>query len=259
MKAGGDTDIIAALDRFRDAGRVARFWLRDDDAIEPTAGLDRLLDLTETHGVPLALAVIPEPTGPALARRLARAPFASVTVHGWRHANHATAAAKKCELGADRPADIVLGELAAGLAKLSDLYGDRCLPVLVPPWNRVDPGLLPGLPDLGFRALSVYGPEKRSPLPMVNTHVDVMDWHGTRGCRDAQALRREIVARLGVCLAGGGSVGLLTHHLVHDEAVWTFLGELFVATTGHPACQWVGLSALVDLAAADFTTADQNR
>ncbi len=250
MSDTADTDITAVLDRFRQAGRVARFWLRDDDAIAPTLALDRLLALTEAHGVPLALAVIPEPTGEALAERLARAPHVGVTVHGWRHANHAAETSKKQELGADRPARVVLGELLAGFAKLAALHGDRFQPVLVPPWNRIDPRLLPDLPDLGFRALSVYGPEKPAALPMINTHVDVMDWHGTRGCRDPAALRREIVARLSVCLESGGSVGLLTHHLVHDAAVWAFLYDLFDATTGHPACRWVGLAELVGEAAA---------
>ncbi|PYE26535.1 polysaccharide deacetylase [Rhizobium sp. PP-CC-3A-592] len=246
-----NTDITTVLDRFREAGQVARFWLRDDDASEPTPALDRLLELTEAHDVPLTLAVIPQPTGEALAERLARARHVSVTVHGWRHADHAAETSKKRELGADRPVDVILGELSAGFTKLAALHGDRFQPVLVPPWNRIDPGLLPRLSGLGFRALSVYGPEKPAALPMINTHVDVMDWHGTRGCRDRDALRREIVARLTVCLERGGSIGLLTHHLVHDEAVWAFLGDLFDAAAAHPACRWVGLAELVEEIAVD--------
>lgn len=246
MSAPIDTDIAAVLDRFSEAGRVARFWLRDDDAIEPTPALDRLLAITKAHGVPVALAVIPEPTGEALAARLCMAPHISVAVHGWRHANHATTPSKKRELGADRPAGVVLAELAAGFAKLAGLHGDRFQPVLVPPWNRIDPGVLPGLPDLGFRAFSVYGPETPAVLPMINTHVDVMDWHGTRGCRDHDDLRREIVARLGTCFQTGDTLGLLTHHLVHDAAVWAFLEDLLETTLKHPACRWAGLPELVD-------------
>ncbi len=40
------------LQRWRDAGRVARLWLRDDDAIEPTAALERLLAETKNYGIP---------------------------------------------------------------------------------------------------------------------------------------------------------------------------------------------------------------
>ena len=38
------------LERWRLAGRRADFWLRDDDAVEPTAELDRLLGLTRHLG-----------------------------------------------------------------------------------------------------------------------------------------------------------------------------------------------------------------
>ncbi len=111
------------------------------------------------------------------------------------------------------------------------------------PWNRIDAALIPALPHLGFSALSTFGPEKPAPLPVVNSHVDVMDWHGTRGCRPFSVLAEEIVARLDVAAQTGGSVGLLTHHLVHDAAVWHFLERLFAATCAHEACRWSGSRA----------------
>ena len=55
-------------------GREATFWWRDDDAVAATPALDRLLRLTESGGVPLALAVIPAPAEPGLAERLATQP-----------------------------------------------------------------------------------------------------------------------------------------------------------------------------------------
>ena len=45
--------------RWRDAGRVADFWWRDDDAALPHPALARLLDLAARSRAPLALAVIP--------------------------------------------------------------------------------------------------------------------------------------------------------------------------------------------------------
>ena len=35
-----------------------------------------------------------------------------------------------------------------------------------------------------------------------------------------------------------GPIGILTHHLVHDEAGWTFLADLFRLTAGHEAATW---------------------
>ncbi|TMV59615.1 hypothetical protein FGG78_35815, partial [Thioclava sp. BHET1] len=55
------------LDRWAAAGRRADLWLRDDDAVAPTAQLDRLIALTGAARVPVLLAVIPRDTDAALA------------------------------------------------------------------------------------------------------------------------------------------------------------------------------------------------
>ncbi len=233
------------LDRWARAGRVARFWLRDDDAVEPTEPLERLLALSARHEVPVALAVIPAFTGDALAGRLAAAPGAEVAVHGWSHENFAPPGEKKQELGGHRPADVVLASLERGLSHLARLHGPRLTPVLVPPWNRIDPALVSRLGGLGFRALSVFGPEKALGLPAINTHVDVIDWRGTRGGRPGGDLAGEMAVRLRAIAGGEGTLGLLTHHLVHDETVWRFLEELFERTARHPGCRWTRLSELV--------------
>lgn len=69
------------LDRWQAAGRVAQFWLRDDDAVEPTQALETLMALAGESGVPLMLAVIPGLTGEALALRLAEEAAVAVAVH----------------------------------------------------------------------------------------------------------------------------------------------------------------------------------
>ena len=185
------------LARWNGAGRAARFWLRDDDAVEPTDALDRLLGLSGAFAVPVTLAVIPALTGDALADRLRTEPHASVAVHGWSHRNHAPEGQKKQELGAHRPRATVLDELARGLPRLARLHGARAVPMLVPPWNRIDAGLIPDLVPLGFEVLSVYGPPRPAPIRMFNSNVDLLDWRGSRGCRDHAELVHDIVAQLG--------------------------------------------------------------
>ncbi|MET0943475.1 MAG: polysaccharide deacetylase family protein [Mesorhizobium sp.] len=238
--------LLRALDRWNRAGRRAEFWLRDDDAIEPTEPLDRLLDLTARFEVPVMLAVIPAFTGEPLAHRLAEAPYASIAVHGWSHQNHAPAGEKKQELGAHRPREVVLGELSRGLSLLADLHQKRALPILVPPWNRIDDGLIAELPRLGFTALSVYGPAKPASIKMINTDVDLMDWHGTRGCRAHADLVRDVVAQLDESFDGANrTVGLLCHHLVHDEQAWAFLERLFEITSRRGS-RWRSAAGLMD-------------
>ena len=85
------------LERWERAGKQARFWLRDDDAVVPTGALDRLLALAIAYSVPMTLAVIPKETGPALAKRLQYVPGISVALHGWSHKNYAPLEEKKQE------------------------------------------------------------------------------------------------------------------------------------------------------------------
>jgi hypothetical protein len=237
----------AELRRWRVAGRTPRFWLRDDDAVEPTAALERLVGLTRAAGVPLALAVIPAHTGAPLAQELAGAAHVTVAVHGWSHANHAPEGAKKQELGAHRPAGVVCAELAESLAILAALHGEKVVPVLVPPWNRIDRALISRLPELGFVGLSVFGKPFAAPVAVVNSTVDIIDWHTTRGCSDHAVLASEIVAQLREAFddQAAAPIGVLTHHLVHDDSAWDFLERLFETTALSGPGSWLALPSLV--------------
>lgn len=220
--------------------RPALFWLRDDDAVEPTKALDRLLALGGGT-IPITIAAIPALSGPALAKRLTQATRATVAVHGWAHRNHAPESRKNQELGADRPIQTVLNELTNGLLHLRALHGPRFLPMLVPPWNRIDAQVTAGLPAIGFSALSVFGPEKSGPIRAINTHVDLIDWRGSRGGRPDGELASEILSRLDQ----DDCIGVLSHHLVHDAQAWGFLERLVAATVDHPNCQWVSARDLM--------------
>jgi hypothetical protein len=240
--------LVEELDRWSEAGRTARLWLRDDDAIEPGKALDRLLGLADRYELPVTLAVIPANVSPALAPIVASRPSVAVAVHGWDHRNHAGAGEKKAELGAHRRPDVVLGELGRARSLVEGLFGKSAVPVLVPPWNRIADALLPELEGLGFRALSTFGRARGAPPVCVNTHVDPIDWHGDRTCLPRARLIAGMVAGLRDRRIEGSAepLGVLTHHLVHDEAAWSFLDDLFAVTTGHEACRWSDLRELLD-------------
>ena len=56
MRAAAWAQLEQALSRWTQAGRVADFWLRDDDAVEPSPALERLLELGDRPlDLPLAL------------------------------------------------------------------------------------------------------------------------------------------------------------------------------------------------------------
>ncbi len=219
--------------RWGEAGRVAELWWRDDDASDVDPALDRLLDLVRDTTMPLALAVVPAGATEALAGRLADRPLVDVLQHGYAHANHALAAEnKKIELGVQRPAMMTLGELATGWMALERLFGPRALPVMVPPWNRIAPVLVPTLPEIGYRGLSTFGPRPRvhpvRGLLQVNTHVDLIDWKGGRVFAGEEATLAALVTALERARTGSAEpVGILSHHLAMDAGAWDFLRSLW--------------------------------
>ena len=224
----------AALDHAHDRGERLRFWLRDDDATEPSAPLERLLDLCAGHGVPPVLAVIPARARADLAPALPA--WVRVAQHGWAHENHAGPGEKMQELGPQRPAPQVLAELAQGLDRLRGLFPDHLIELLVPPWNRIAPEVMDGLPGIGIRALSAYGKVTTTALPLLNPQIDPIDWHGSRSLHDADRLWHKLA--LAAAQGEERPIGILTHHLDHDAAIWAFLEEV-MTLTDHPACRWV--------------------
>ena len=221
---------------WRAAGRTAELWWRDDDAADVGPELDRLLDLQRETAIPLALAIVPAHATPALAERLAGEPGVDLLQHGYAHVNHAPQGeGRKIELGPHRPAMIVLGELGTGWLALERLFGDRPLSVMVPPWNRIAPALVPTLPEIGFTGLSTFGARARAQpvrgLRQINTHVDLIDWKETRGFAGEEAVLSALVGALAQARTGAGEpVGLLSHHLAMDGGAWDFLRSFWKRT-----------------------------
>lgn len=239
------TALDNALNRAEAAGIRLDFWWRDDDAVAPGPALDRLLDLAARLGVAPGLAVIPGRVDAALARRLATEPGdVAVLVHGLEHRNNAPAGVKKQELGF-LPLDGLARGLGEALAKLRALFGARALPVLVPPWNRVDPALPVLLPAVGFRGISVHGPRRRLRVPglvTANSHVDPIDWHGGGGLVARSILLGDLARRVEAMVAGDEErepLGLLTHHLVHDEWHWAWVEDFIRRLARSPAVRFV--------------------
>jgi hypothetical protein len=246
-----------ALARAKDKGRAVAFWWRDDDAAAHTPALDRLLALAVRFGVPLVLAPVPALVEPSLVDRLGGGPRVGVVVHGLRHANHAPPGEAKAEFGAHRPLGALKADAAAGLRAAQTRFGARLHPVFVPPWNRIAPALVAALQTLGFRGLSAFGDRAaRAAAPglaQVNTHLDPIAWRAGRGLAAPDALiagiARCIESRL--CMADAPEpIGVLTHHLVHDEAIWTFCEALLERLAAHPAVRLPTLDAVFPPGAA---------
>src|SRR5207249_205701 len=190
--------------------------------------------LSKSSAVPLALAVVPLEAAPELFNGLG----ASVLMHGTDHRNRAAPGEKKTEFAAAEPEAEAIARLAAARERLARLAGASFLPVLAPPWNRFKRALAARLPAAGLHGLSAYGPraagEAAPGIRQVNTHIDIIDWRGTRGFAGEDAALRAAAEHLAARRSGAADsaepTGWLTHHALHDVAAQAVPERLFEPT-----------------------------
>lgn len=235
------------LEQWQAAGRTLPLWWRDDDAMSQSSELERLAELSKDLDLPVHLAVIPQGATPDLARFIAEHPTLIPVVHGWAHQNHAPAGEKKAEFGAHRPLEELLDDAERGLTALQKLFGSSLRPMFVPPWNRISPEMLTWLAGAGYTAVSTFTPRKASKpasgLLRVNTHLDPIDWKGSRSLLPPDQLITQVVRQLRDRRLGDADnaepYGLLTHHQVHDEAIWSFIAALAKRLLDGPGEAWI--------------------
>lgn len=245
-------DLEQELRVWRSAGLSPTFWWRDDDAEAPTPALERLIALSERHGAPLHLAVVPKMVSPSLADRLARSPDVYVMQHGYAHLNHEPLGARASEVGLHRPVADQLDDLRDGWRSLVEAGIPNLLPAFAPPWNRISDTTVGHLPGLGYRLLSTcHARESAAPVPglhQVNIHVDPIRWKGGPSCRGVEATLEILVRHLRQRRTGLADrdepTGLSTHHLQTDEAVWDLLEELLERLGHRGGVEWVRLISL---------------
>lgn len=241
---------VALLDRAADEGRPVPFWWRDDDAVAVTPALETLAGIQQRHHVPLALAVIPDPAEKALADFVADNPGIVVFQHGFRHKNHADKSRgwRASEFHFTRPVEDSLADLRAGFARMTDLFGDRFLPVLTPPWNRIGAAVRKRRGEAGLIGLSTFSRIKFEDRHLVNCHVDIIRWRGENRFAGREKCYRRLAAQMRRRLDGLETpIGLLTHHLVHDDAANAFMDEVVGLLANHPGASWPDISLLFDL------------
>jgi hypothetical protein len=120
--------------------------------------------------------------------------------------------------------------------------------VLVPPWNRIAADLVAALPAMPLRALSCFGPRaSAAPAPGIvqaNTHVDPIAWRRGGVFIGGDEARARIVehlrARRLAQVDADEPTGLLTHHLVFDDAMFEFVDALCARTLQHAHVRWLG-------------------
>jgi len=235
------------LDLWQAASKTATFWWRDDDASKDTSQLHRLDQLSQDSGVPVSIAVIPARLENSLAEYLHGRDHFTVVQHGYAHQSYAAKGQKKIEIGGLRELDDIARELRQGMTRLNTVFAEQFLPVLVPPWNRIDPRTYAMLHEIGFRGLSSMWARKATfpaeGLLQINTHLDPVNWRKDRGfIPEHQAINDiylHLFGRRTGFLDGDEPTGILTHHLDQTDDVWDFCGRLFSKLSEHPAVRWL--------------------
>jgi len=208
---------------WRRAWHVPVLWWRDDDAREPTWQLDRLLEVR--RDLPLMLAVIPDVDLHPLANRLSAASGVDVAQHGVDHANKLAPDGPRSEFLESTTQAEINAAVSAGRARL---VAAGLPPVtFVPPWNEPNDRLIAAIVEAKYDGYSIgINGRERDGLKHIGAQLDILRWKGKphfKGRRRVfDAIRKQLEARRRRG-AFNEPLGILTHHLVHDDAAWHFL------------------------------------
>ena len=230
-------ELARELREWERVGKTARFWWRDDDAVSDTPELRRLLALAEEIGAVIALGIIPERADDGLAKVVAQAPCC-IWQHGWHHLKHLHG-----EFGEGRDLESMMTEAHNGQVALDRIFGEaRWQRVFVPPFHALSLPFKMILPNLGYWGLSAGHPltPRIDTIPEVNAEIDIMNWpqgkvHSANVI--SKMLLDQLVSRREDRSSAEAPIGLLTHHLAHDEVGWQFITDLFRFLKTHKAAE----------------------
>ena len=234
------------LDAWDASGKVADLWWRDDDAVTVGSKLDKLISITESTG--LLLAVIPAHAKAELASAVNAVSHVKAAQHGYAHINHAERGKGlgAWELGLHRGEQVVLDELVHGRSLLETLFEDNFIPVIVPPWNRMDAALLAPVADRGFKGVSRFGPRDTSiqskSFSVINSHCDPIRWKTGAKFKGELKTINQLVEHLHARRTGTVDAteptGYLTHHIDMSDDSWAFSEQLVRQINNHPGARW---------------------
>jgi hypothetical protein len=142
-----------------------------------------------------------------------------------------------------------LGEEALSDAVLCGWDRMRGLPLVMsvyaPPWNDIHPKLGAVLAHCGYLGFSAFGAiGSAGGLPRVDAHLDLLRWRGRPRFRGEGRFLASLAAEMRRRRQAGlwdAPIGLLTHHLAHDEAAWRFLRAFLKWSLSRRELAWVAL------------------
>ncbi|TYL92025.1 hypothetical protein FXB40_26635 [Bradyrhizobium rifense] len=262
-------DARQELDIWANSKLKARFWIRDDDAFEVSSDLERLRNVAVRFDTKIGLAIIPGKITPGLQEFLAEnIQHFYPMCHGWKHINY-NLGKNPAEFGPDRPISNMIVDAEFALQSFKECFGSS-QPIFVPPFNRITPALIKALPQVGFAGVSLMPNHIERKLLQLNSwmkwggiitmprfkdgiridvHLDVIDWRA-RTAQNTKIVSNLLVQqlrgrRLGV-VPVDTPIGLLTHHLAHDEPIWRAINETLDFLRSHESADFIDVGQWID-------------
>jgi hypothetical protein len=206
-------------------------FFRADDIGAGGRAFEALCQLFRAHNIPLALAVVPAwLTDIRAAQLFAAAPLEEPLwgwhQHGWRHVN-CQRTGEKSEFGEQRPAEKQWRDISLGREKMTEVFGERLVPVFTPPWNRLPIATLRILQELNFKAVSMTKPFPSIIIPSIglrNLRIQ-LDLH-TRKAKDGSTDFINLLNELSNLATKKEPLGIMLHHQRMTLFAFEFLSEL---------------------------------
>ncbi|HHJ38678.1 MAG: hypothetical protein AXA67_05835 [Methylothermaceae bacteria B42] len=236
--------ILKALNRV--GGKISVYF-RDDDAGWADDRLLSLLDVFESHCVPVDLAVIPTALTAQLACQLRQRiethrQILGLHQHGYAHVNHQTTG-RKSEFGDQRSLLEQYADIAAGQQILRNAFGSLIQPIFTPPWNRCTQDTVEVLKELGFKSLSrdiTAEPLETGKLTETPVHID---WSGK--FRGEEMVPFPLGERIAEVIQQTAKIGIMLHHQCMDGIERQRLATLLNVFSGYPKVHLTPMSEML--------------
>jgi hypothetical protein len=255
------------LDLWLERGIRAKFWFRDDDACELTDQLIRLLHFSKQYSITIGLAAIPNKLRPSLLTFLKSEDRMFLPMcHGWNHVNYEPKD-RPSEFGPNRKLPLLFQDAQLAYRTFVRYFNElEKRAIFVPPFGRIMPAFVELLPKAGFFGLSAGADlieatvsrivsrieflpavkiSRRTNMARFDVHIDPIDWHrGT--AREVPDVAHELLGCLRLrsksFVDANQPIGIVTHHLVHNEPIWHLCAELVEILSNHSAVEFLDVT-----------------
>ena len=220
------------------SGNIIRFWWRDDDVIDDTDELNKLLEFSIANNVPSYLAVIPKTLSDDAINKIKEHHNISVMQHGYSHNNYANVGEPFNEFGQHRNLEAQLKEIRIGFEKLITSFGNQFVPVFVPPWGHIAESVIEKLSTIGIKGISLIGhSDKNYPcLFNKNVDIDIFSWKTQSeisyefNIRDYSQILDDICDKIKLKINNNNSItiGIVTHSQIMNNQDWRIFRKLIM-------------------------------